>query len=75
MMYYWMEMRISSSRTKMKIHNQEKDAARMKTETEFIPLQSMFLSMKITLGGTDHGEMSLATLSWMMSTFLKTISI
>jgi len=75
MMSFWMEMRISNSKIKMKIHNQGKDAARMKTEMEFIRLQSMCPSMRITLGGMDHGETFRAISLWMMSIFLKTISI
>jgi hypothetical protein len=59
-----MVMKTLSLRTEMMTLKIEKDA--VKIVMEYIPPLSMSLSMRIILGDTDRGEMSLVTLLWMM---------
>jgi hypothetical protein len=59
-----MVMKTLSLRIEMTTLKIEKAAA--KIVMECIPPLSMSLSMRIILGDTGRGEMSLDTLSWMM---------
>jgi hypothetical protein len=59
-----MAMKTLSLKTEMTTLKIEKAAVKIVTES--IPPLSMSLSMRIILGDTGRGGMSLVTLSWMM---------